>query len=69
LLGSYRDQPLGSFGRFSAVSFHETKNISSGEGGALSINDQADVDRAWTIYDKGTNRRAFLGGRVDKYAW
>jgi dTDP-4-amino-4,6-dideoxygalactose transaminase len=69
LFGSYRDQPLGSFGRFSTLSFHETKNFICGEGGALIVNDEADIDRAHVIYDKGTNRRAFLHGQVDKYSW
>lgn len=69
LFGTYRDQPLGSFGRFAALSFHETKNFISGEGGALLINREADVDRAHVLYDKGTNRRAFMLGDVDKYSW
>jgi dTDP-4-amino-4,6-dideoxygalactose transaminase len=69
LLGTYRGQPLGSFGRFAAQSFHETKNFVCGEGGALLVNDAADVDRARVLYDKGTNRRAFLLGQVDKYSW
>jgi dTDP-4-amino-4,6-dideoxygalactose transaminase len=69
LFGRFRDQPLGSFGRFSAQSFHETKNIVCGEGGALLVNDPAAVDRARVLYDKGTNRRAFLLGQVDKYTW
>lgn len=69
LFGSYRGEPLGSFGRFSTLSFHETKNFICGEGGALVVNDPADIDRAHVIYDKGTNRRAFLHGQVDKYSW
>jgi dTDP-4-amino-4,6-dideoxygalactose transaminase len=69
LLGSYQGQPLGSFGRFSAQSFHETKNFVCGEGGAILVNDPADVDRARVLYDKGTDRRAFLLGLVDKYSW
>lgn len=69
LFGRWRDQPLGSFGRFAALSFHETKNIVCGEGGALLVNDPADVDRARVIFDKGTNRRAFMLGQVDKYTW
>jgi dTDP-4-amino-4,6-dideoxygalactose transaminase len=69
LLGTYRGQQLGTFGRFAALSFHETKNFICGEGGALIINDEADVDRAHVIYHKGTNRRAFLLGDVDKYSW
>ncbi len=69
LFGTHRGRPLGSFGRFSTLSFHETKNFHCGEGGALIINDPADVDRAHVMFDKGTNRRAFLLGNVDKYSW
>ena len=69
LFGTIDNKPLGSFGRFSTLSFHETKNFVCGEGGALVVNRLADVDRASTIYDKGTNRRAFLQGQVDKYTW
>jgi|TARA_Y100000294_G_scaffold65478_1_gene61950 dTDP-4-amino-4,6-dideoxygalactose transaminase len=69
LFGSHGDSPLGSFGRFSTLSFHETKNFSCGEGGALVINEKRDVARAHTLYDKGTNRAAFLDGRVDRYTW
>ena len=69
LFGSYRGTPLGSFGRHGTLSFHETKNIVCGEGGALLLNDPEDVDRARVLYEKGTNRRAFLLGQVDKYSW
>lgn len=69
LFGRYRDRPLGSFGRFATLSFHETKNFVCGEGGALIVNDQHDVDRAHVLYDKGTNRRAFMLGDVDRYSW
>ena len=69
LFGSWNDQPLGSFGRFAAQSFHETKNFVCGEGGALLLNDPRDVDRARVLHDKGTNRRAFMQGQVDKYTW
>jgi dTDP-4-amino-4,6-dideoxygalactose transaminase len=69
LFGSYRGRPLGSFGRHATLSFHETKNIVCGEGGALLLNDPVDVDRARVLYEKGTNRRAFLLGQVDKYSW
>ena len=69
LFGRWRGQPLGSLGRFSTLSFHETKNFVCGEGGALVVNDSADVDRAWITYDKGTNRKAFFEGEVDKYTW
>ncbi|MBX3314986.1 MAG: dTDP-4-amino-4,6-dideoxygalactose transaminase [Actinobacteria bacterium] len=69
LYGSYRGTPLGSRGRFSTLSFHETKNFICGEGGALLVNDPADVDRAHVVYQKGTDRTAFLLGQVDKYSW
>jgi dTDP-4-amino-4,6-dideoxygalactose transaminase len=69
LFGRYRDRPLGGFGRFATLSFHETKNFVCGEGGALVLNDPADVERAHVLYDKGTNRRAFILGEVDKYSW
>ena len=69
LFGRWRGQPLGSLGRFATLSFHETKNFVCGEGGALVLNDPADVDRAWVLYDKGTNRKAFFQGQVDKYSW
>jgi dTDP-4-amino-4,6-dideoxygalactose transaminase len=65
----YEGKPLGSLGQFGALSFHETKNISSGEGGALLINDPAYIERAEIIREKGTNRRAFIRGEVDKYTW
>ncbi len=69
LFGTYRGQPLGTFGRFATLSFHETKNFTCGEGGALIVNDDRDVDRAHVVFHKGTNRRAFLHGQVDKYSW
>lgn len=69
LFGRWRGQPLGSLGRFATQSFHETKNFVCGEGGALVINDSSDVDRARVLYDKGTDRKAFLLGQVDKYSW
>ena len=66
----YMDRPLGSIGHLSAFSFHETKNYTSGgEGGLLSINEQAFVDRAEILREKGTNRSLFLRGAVDKYSW
>lgn len=64
-----KGRPLGSFGRLSAFSFHETKNVTCGEGGALVINDPALVDRARIICDKGTNRRKFQRGDVPFYSW
>ena len=69
LFGSYRGQALGTFGSMAAQSFHETKNFSCGEGGALVINDPAYVERAEIIREKGTNRRNFFRGLVDKYTW
>ena len=69
LYGTWREEALGSLGRFAAQSFHETKNFTCGEGGALLLNEARDVDRARVLYDKGTNRRAFLLGQVDKYSW
>lgn len=69
LFGRWRGQPLGSFGGLTSLSFHETKNFTCGEGGALLVNDPAMVDRARILYDKGTNRRAFFLGQVDKYSW
>ena len=69
LFGTWQGEPLGSLGRFATLSFHETKNFICGEGGALVLNDPADVDRARVLYDKGTNRRAFMLGQVDKYTW
>jgi dTDP-4-amino-4,6-dideoxygalactose transaminase len=69
LFGSYRDRPLGALGQLATLSFHETKNFICGEGGALIVNDERFVDRAHLLYDKGTNRRAFMLGQVDKYSW
>ena len=69
LLGTYRGRPLGSFGALAAQSFHETKNFSCGEGGALVINDERYGDRAEIIREKGTNRSQFFRGEVDKYTW
>ena len=62
-------RPLGSIGHFAAFSFHETKNIISGEGGMLVINDKKYCDRAEIIWEKGTNRSAFFRGEVNKYGW
>ena len=65
----YKGRPLGSIGHLAAFSFHETKNIISGEGGMLVINDKQFVNRAEIIWEKGTNRSAFWRGEVDKYNW
>jgi dTDP-4-amino-4,6-dideoxygalactose transaminase len=69
LIADYRGRPLGSIGHLAALSFHETKNIISGEGGALLINDARFADRAEVIWEKGTNRSQFFRGQVDKYTW
>jgi len=69
ILASYKGRPLGSIGDLGCYSFHETKNIISGEGGALLINNPTFADRAEIIREKGTNRARFFQGRVDKYSW
>ncbi|PTM06922.1 MAG: dTDP-4-amino-4,6-dideoxygalactose transaminase [Bacteroidetes bacterium] len=65
----YKGRPLGGIGHLAAFSFHETKNIISGEGGMLVINDDRFTERAEIIWEKGTNRSAFFRGEVDKYGW
>ena len=65
----YKGKPLGGIGHLSAFSFHETKNIISGEGGMLVINDDTFIKRAEIIREKGTNRSAFFRGEIDKYSW
>lgn len=65
----YKGKPLGGIGHLGAFSFHETKNIQSGEGGLLAINDDRFVKRSEIIREKGTNRSAFFRGEVDKYGW
>jgi len=69
LFGKYRGQYLGTFGCLATQSFHETKNFTCGEGGALFINDPQYVERAEIIREKGTNRSRFFRGQVDKYTW
>jgi dTDP-4-amino-4,6-dideoxygalactose transaminase len=69
IMSTFQGRPLGSIGHLGALSFHETKNIISGEGGALLINDPALADRAEIIREKGTNRSQFFRGQVDKYTW
>jgi dTDP-4-amino-4,6-dideoxygalactose transaminase len=69
LFGKYKGKPLGSFGCMAAQSFHETKNLTCGEGGALLINDDRLIERAEIIREKGTNRSRFFRGEVDKYTW
>lgn len=66
---TYRGQTLGTFGAMSTLSFHETKNVTCGEGGALVINDPRLVERAEVLREKGTNRSRFMRGQVDKYTW
>lgn len=66
---TYNGKLLGTFGDLSTLSFHETKNVTSGEGGALIINNEKYLDRAKIIREKGTNRSQFLEGLVDKYSW
>jgi dTDP-4-amino-4,6-dideoxygalactose transaminase len=69
LLSTYRGRPAGALGDLGCFSFHETKNVMSGEGGALTVTNPALADRAFVIWEKGTNRRAFKLGQVDKYTW
>ena len=69
LFGTYKGRYLGTFGALATQSFHETKNFSCGEGGALLINNDALVDRAEILREKGTNRSRFFRGQIDKYSW
>jgi dTDP-4-amino-4,6-dideoxygalactose transaminase len=69
IMSTYKGRPLGSIGHMAALSFHETKNIIAGEGGALLINHPRFVERAEIIREKGTNRSQFFRGQVDKYTW
>lgn len=69
VMSSYKGKGLGSIGDYGCYSFHETKNYSMGEGGALLINNERDVERAEIIREKGTDRSKFLRGQVDKYTW
>jgi dTDP-4-amino-4,6-dideoxygalactose transaminase len=69
LMSTYKGRPLGAIGTLGTYSFHETKNITSGEGGALLVNDPELVGRAETIREKGTDRSRFFRGEVDKYTW
>jgi len=68
-MSAYKGRPLGSIGSLGCLSFHETKNIISGEGGALLVNDERFTERAEIIREKGTNRSQFFRGQVDKYTW
>jgi dTDP-4-amino-4,6-dideoxygalactose transaminase len=69
VLSRYKGRPVGGIGPLAALSFHETKNVISGEGGALLVNDPAFATRAEVILEKGTNRSQFFRGEVDKYTW
>lgn len=69
IMSTYKDRPLGAIGHIGAYSFHETKNIISGEGGALLVNDARFAERAEILREKGTNRAQFFRGQVDKYTW
>ena len=69
IMSTYKGRPLGSIGHLGAYSFHETKNIVSGEGGALLVNDDRYAERAEIIREKGTNRSQFFRGQIDKYTW
>ncbi|MFN2468589.1 MAG: dTDP-4-amino-4,6-dideoxygalactose transaminase [Gaiellaceae bacterium] len=69
LFGRYRGRFLGTFGAFAAQSFHETKSFTCGEGGALVVNEPAHVERAEVIREKGTNRKRFFRGEIDRYTW
>ena len=69
VMSSYHGRPLGTLGDFGCYSFHETKNFSMGEGGALLIREEAPIERAEILREKGTNRSKFFRGQVDKYTW
>lgn len=69
LLSTYKGRPLGSIGHLATLSFHETKNVHCGEGGALLINDERLIERAEIVQEKGTDRSRFFRGQVDKYTW
>ena len=69
IMSEYKGKALGTFGKFGCYSFHETKNYSMGEGGALLINDEAMIEKAEIVREKGTNRSKFFRGQIDKYTW
>jgi dTDP-4-amino-4,6-dideoxygalactose transaminase len=69
IMSTYKGRPLGAIGHLGALSFHETKNIISGEGGALLVNEERFVKRAEIVWEKGTNRSQYFRGQVDKYTW
>ncbi len=69
IMSEYKGKPLGTFGEFGCFSFHETKNLSMGEGGALMIRDEESIEQAEIVREKGTNRAKFFRGQIDKYTW
>lgn len=69
IMSTYKGKPLGTFGEYGCFSFHETKNYSMGEGGALLIRDAENIELAEIIREKGTNRSKFFRGQIDKYTW
>ena len=69
MMATYKGKDLGTFGRFGTFSFHETKNYTMGEGGLILIRDEEDIERAEIIREKGTDRKKFFRGEVDKYSW
>lgn len=69
MMATYKGKALGTFGRFGTFSFHETKNYTMGEGGLILIRDEEDIKRAEVIREKGTDRKKFFRGEVDKYSW
>ena len=69
MMSEYKGRPLGTIGDYGCFSFHETKNYSMGEGGALIIQDAGNVERAEIVREKGTNRSKFFRGQIDKYTW
>ena len=69
IMSTYKGKPLGTIGDYGCFSFHETKNISMGEGGALLIANPADIEEAEIVREKGTNRSKFFRGEIDKYSW
>ncbi len=69
IMSTYKGKALGTFGTFGCLSFHETKNYSMGEGGAVLINNESYIERAEIIREKGTNRSKFFRGQIDKYTW
>ena len=69
VLAEYKGKALGTIGDYGCYSFHETKNYSMGEGGAILLSDEKDIERAEIIREKGTNRSKFFRGQIDKYTW